>query len=101
METTDKIGKVPEPVLHINMLTGSLNQRIFCKKKHSLEKVGDLPCFQCGYFVGMGQGDTIQCVWDDLPRLSGGHERVIYPAQQNREFKAVSAYIDEGVLAKG
>lgn len=101
MEKTNKIPRTPEPVLHINMLTGDLNQRIFCKKLHKLGKVGWLPCFQCEYYDGMGQGDTIQCVWDDLPRLSGGHTRVIYPAKQTAEFRAVSAYIDDGILKKG
>lgn len=101
MNTTDKISREAQPVLHINMLTGDLNQRIFCKKQHALKKVGDLPCFTCDYFEGMGQGDTIQCVWEDLPRLSGGTTRVIYPAKQTAEYKAISAYIDDGILKKG
>lgn len=101
METTDRIPREPKPVLHINMLTGDLGQRIFCKKKHSLEKVGDLPCFECDNFMGMGQGDTIQCVWEDLPRLSGDTTRIIYPARQTDEYRAVSAYIDEGILREG
>lgn len=101
MKKVDKISREAEPVLHVNIITGDDNQRIFCKKQHSLEKVSDLQCGECSYFEGTGQGDTIQCVWDDLPMLSGAHTRVIYPGRQAEEYTAVSMYIDDGTLKKG
>lgn len=100
MEFTDKIDRQAVPVLHVNMITDR-NQRIFCKKKHSLEKVSDLTCGSCSYYEGSGQGDTVQCRWDDFPRLSGDTTRIIYPGRQRTEFMAVSAYIDDGMLEKG
>lgn len=101
MDTTDRIDRQTAPVMHVNMLTGSPNQRIFCKREHSLEKVDELPCSGCSYFRGTGQGDVIMCEWPDFPRLSGGHTRVIWPAKQIAEYKAVSLYIDDGMLEKG
>lgn len=101
METTDKLPRDLAPVLHINMIEGD-NPRIFCKKRHALKKLSELECGSaCEYFRGTGQGDTIQCEWEDFPRLSGSGTRIIRPADQTREFRAVSAYIDDGLLKKG
>lgn len=101
MNTTDTIPREPVQVLHINLLTGSPKQRIFCRKKQSLEKVEDLTCFKCAYYRGTGQGDTIQCEWEDLPRLSGDTTRVIAPARQTNEYMAIAGYIDKDILKKG
>lgn len=100
MDTVSSIDRELVPVLHVNMVTGP-DQRIFCRKQHALLKIDELPCRECSYFRGTGQGDTIQCEWDDFPRLSGSRTRIIYPAKQSAEFRAVSAYIDDGMLDKG
>lgn len=76
-------------------------QRVFCKRHHGLLKVSDLvhdKCPKCPYFKGTGQGDVIMCRWEDI---SDRYERTVFQDRMENEFKAVSGYIDRGILKKG
>ena len=88
------------PILHINVIDPTApqgTQELYCRLENNIVPLARAQCGNaCPYFEGIGYGDVIECMWQDIPAEQGYYR--IEPGDQQIEMKRVQNLISEGIL---
>lgn len=89
------------PILHVNSIKDSTKSgmELYCRKKHKLCIPSMEDCMSCAMFRGAGQGEAIECEWEDIPPYKG-NVRLIDWFDRKQELLRISKLIDDGVIKK-
>lgn len=89
------------PILHVNFVKDftESGKEIYCRKKHKLCVPTMDDCLNCSMFRGTGQGEAIECEWEDTIPYKGD-VKLINWYDRKQEMLRVSKLIDDKILKK-
>ena len=90
-----------KPILHVNFIKDNSESglEIYCRKKHKLCTPLIEDCTNCSMYRGSGQGEALECEWEDIPPYRG-NIRLIDWFDRKQELLRISKLIDDNILKK-
>ena len=87
-------------VIHVNFIADNSTEglKIYCRKERRIWAPTIEACTRCEYFDGMGQGQALECRWEDVTPTGTYPLWLVQYDERQRELERVEDLINAGIL---